>query len=76
MASTRARPEELRRPVLARCLTSGKTCYPTNASAAKAGRRHGLHSTAYRCEHCGCHHFTSQPKRVRKAIRLLLGVGA
>lgn len=72
MASTRAKPIEMRRPPSVKCFKSGKTCYGSHTEATKAARRHGLHGTAYRCLDCGAHHFTSQPSRLRKAIRYLL----
>lgn len=69
---TRAKPVELRRPASVKCPSSGKTQYATHALATKAARRHGTHGTAYRCRDCGAHHFTSQPSRIRRAIRYLM----
>jgi hypothetical protein len=51
---------------------SGKRPFRSHHDAKVAARQLGGHSSDYRCRYCGHYHITHYPRRVSKAIGLLI----
>lgn len=58
------------RPEWGRCPKTDKRRYPKRHDAQVDARRAG-HLSAYKCEHCGDYHLTSQPRALQKVYKLL-----
>lgn len=56
------------------CPTTGKRVYRKRHDAEIDARR--IHGSQYKCPHCGKYHLTHYPKRVCKAVGMLIGSNA